>query len=292
MGVGNVLGVIGCVVLADELAYVLSRDRDLSRVFIVDNEGGRILKGKLASRQVEAELIDPTEMDRATMQDRFTALIWMNPAGPHDDQAELRGIVRNAAMVLKTYAALCLCFYGLCRNSLWKIGRLGEEVGVPMMILTDQDGMDVDDCFGANLGGKKAYLDSIKQNRGTIFVSPGYAENWQRRQGQKDLTKVIEQVENMRFVFERMEYSTVMRLENGLGDMGRFEEQVEGFAKIFDLKVAVKTCGLGVFEHTYSLAKAGLSNQRPRSLAPAQSRSLALRAPAGPLMVGHGHQGL
>ena len=85
MGVGNVLGVIGCVVLADELGYVLSRDRDLSRVFIVDNEGGRILKGKLARQQIEAELINPTEMDRASKQDRFTALIWMNPAGPHDN---------------------------------------------------------------------------------------------------------------------------------------------------------------------------------------------------------------
>ena len=86
-----------------------------------------------------------------------------------------------------------------------------------MMILSDQDGKDVDDCFGANMGGKKAYLDSIRQNRGTIIVSPGYAENWQRRQSQKGLATIIEQVENMRFVFERMEYSTVVRLENGLG---------------------------------------------------------------------------
>jgi Protein of unknown function (DUF1638) len=262
MGAGNVLGVIGCVVLADELGHVLSRDKDLSRVFIVDNEEGQILKGKLARLQVEAELVDPTELDRASKRDGFAALVWMNPAGPHDNQTELREIVKNAAATLRPHTAFCLCFYGLCRNSLWKIDRLGEEVGVPLMLLTDQDGKDVDDCFGANMGGKKAYLDSIRHHRGTIFVTPGYAENWQKRQSQKDLVKVIEQVENMRFVFERMEYSTVMRLENGLGDKDKFEERVEGFARIFDLQVTTKPCGLGVFEHSYSLAKASLGIQR------------------------------
>jgi hypothetical protein len=273
------------VVLADELSYVLSRDKSLSRVFIVDNEAGQILKGKLARQQVDAELIGPDELNKASMQDRFTALIWMNTAGPHDNQTELRVIVKNAAAALKPHTALCLCFYGLCRNSLWKIGRLGEEVGIPMMILTDQDGKDVDDCFGANMGGKKAYLEAIRHDRGTIFVTPGYAENWQRRQGQKDLAKVIEQVENMRFVFERMAYSKVMRLENGLGDKAKFEERVDGFAKIFDLQIVTRACGLGVFEHSYSLAKAGMSIQPQISLAPAQGRSIAVPTPAGPLKV-------
>jgi hypothetical protein len=30
------------------------------------------------------------------------------------------------------------------------------------------------------MGGKKDYLDAIIHHRGTIFVSPGYAENWSR----------------------------------------------------------------------------------------------------------------
>jgi hypothetical protein len=217
MVAGNVLGVVGCVVLADELSYVLSRDKGLSHLFVVDNEAGRILMDKLSRQHLEAELLSTSELDRASRQDGFTVLVWMNPAGPHDDQAELREIVKSGAVALRDHAGLCLCFYGLCRNALWKVDRLGVEVGLPMVILSDLEGKEVDDCFGANLGGKKAYLDAITHNRGTIFVSPGYAENWQRRQSKKDLTKVIEQVENMQFVFERMGYGTVMRLENGLG---------------------------------------------------------------------------
>ena len=94
-------------------------------------------------------------------------------------------------------------------------------------------------------------------------MSPGYAENWQRRQGGKSLEKIIEQVENLRFVFARMEYSRVMRLDNGLGDRDKFLRRVDAFAKIFDLQVASRECGLGVFEHSYSIAKERLKGMSP-----------------------------
>jgi hypothetical protein len=285
MAVGNVLGVVGCVVLADELSHVLSRDQGLGQVFIVENEEGRILKDKLSRQHIEAEMLSSSDLDRASRQDHFTVLVWMNPAGPHDDQAELREIVKGGALALRDHTGLCLCFYGLCRNALWKVERLGVEIGVPMMILSDMEGKEVDDCFGANLGGKKAYLQAITHNRGTIFVSPGYAENWQRRQNKKDLTKLIEQVENMRFVFERMEYSTVMRLENGLGDHDKFTERVNNFAKIFDFEVSTRTCDLSVFEHSYSLAKACLSRLNPSALAPVPDRSIAPLPTPGSLML-------
>jgi hypothetical protein len=260
----NVLGVVGCTVLLDELSHVLSQDSDLGRVCIIDNEGGRLLHQKLSERGVGSELLLPGELEQTAFSERFSVLAIINPAGPHDNQSELRGLVKEAAVKIAPYSGLCLCFYGLCRNALWKIDRLGEEVGAPMMILTDTEGKEVDDCFGANIGGKKAYLDAIVHHRGTIFVSPGYAENWQRRQSQKDFPKMIEQVENMRFVFERMGYRTVMKLENGLGDQERFNERVSGFAKIFDMSVASKECGLTVFEHSYALAKSKLLERQVR----------------------------
>lgn len=271
MAAENVLGIVGCVVLADELSCVLSRDRDLYRTFIVENEAGEVLRDKLGRRGVEAEMLSLDELERARSQDRYSVLIWMNPAGPHDNQEELRALVKGAAERLSGSVGLCLCFYGLCRNSLWKIDRMGEEVGLPMMILTDLRGEAVDDCFGANIGGKKEYLDTIVNNRGTIFVSPGYAENWKRRQSNKPLDKVIEQVENLRFIFQRMEYTKVMKLQNGLGDVDKFEERVDSFARIFDLGVMSMVCGLGVFEHSYSLAKMKMAMKRPMTLAPSKN---------------------
>jgi hypothetical protein len=276
MAADNVLGIIGCVVLADELSYVLSRDRDLHRTFILENEAGLILQDKLARRQVDAEMVTLDDLERARSQDRYSVLIWMNPAGSHGHQSELRSLVKRAAESLNGSVGICLCFYGLCRNSLWKIDRMGEEVGIPMMILTDLKGEPVDDCFGANIGGKKEDLDIIARNRGTIFVSPGYAENWQRRQSGKPLDRIIEQVENMRLVFEQTEYSKVMMLDNGLGERDEFEGRVEAFAKIFDLRIASRECGFGVFEHTYSLSKKKLAMLRPLSLAPLKNKVTVL----------------
>ena len=37
--------------------------------------------------------------------------------------------MRSAATVLTPHAGLVLCFYGLCRNALWKIDRMGGEAG-------------------------------------------------------------------------------------------------------------------------------------------------------------------
>jgi hypothetical protein len=209
-------------------------------------------------------------------------LIWMNPAGQPDNQNELRSTVETQTRAPMGRMGMCLCFFGLCRNSLWKIDHLGHEVGVPMMIFTDINGNEVDDFFGAKLGGKKEYLDAIVHNRGTIFVSPGYAENWHKRQNQKPLEKANEQVENMRFVFEHMDYSRVMRLENGLGDPDKFDHRVDAFAEIFDFEVISRTCSLEVFEHSFSLAKERLAEVW-------SSSSAALVGSSGPHTTVSGH---
>jgi hypothetical protein len=57
MAVGNVLGIVGCTVLADESGHVLSKDSDLRKVFVVDNEGGRILEKKMTSRGLKVEVL-------------------------------------------------------------------------------------------------------------------------------------------------------------------------------------------------------------------------------------------
>jgi hypothetical protein len=100
--------------------------------------------------------------------------------------------VENGVVALRDKVGMCLRSYGRCRNALWKIHKMGVKTGVPIMILTYLQGKDVDDCFGANMGGKKEYLDAIIHHRGTIFVSPGYAENWSWRQSQKPIDKTIE----------------------------------------------------------------------------------------------------
>ncbi len=258
---GKVLGVVGCVVLKDELAYVLSRDRSLKDIYLVNEEEGEYVANEWAHLLPEKRihLIELEEMKLPAEQEGFSTLIWMKPAGPHDNSEELRNTVKSAAVNIKDHVSYLLLFFGLCRNALWHAERMGQEIGKSLMILVDGQNREVDDCFGANFGGKKAYLEGIKENRGTIFVTPGYAENWTRRQERKSVDKIVEQVENMRFVFERMEYSRVLKLDNGLGDPIKFDERVRGFAKIFNFSIDSRSCPLEVFTHSYDLAKQRLS---------------------------------
>jgi hypothetical protein len=86
MAVGNVLGIVGCTVLADEIGHVLSKDSDLRKVFVVDNEGGRILEKKLTSRGLKVEVLASEDLTGIESQDENSVLIWMNMAISHDNR--------------------------------------------------------------------------------------------------------------------------------------------------------------------------------------------------------------
>ena len=261
--VGRTLGVVCCMVLADELVHVISRDDEVSRVLVVKGEEGEVLEHKLRDgpRPFDVAMVDQVKLLRMDGDEGLTVLIRVLPAGPHNNSGELRAAIERAVDEICDRCDSIFLFYGLCRNSLYKTERIADRIGKPVNLLVDTEGHPVDDCFGANIGGKRPYLNTIKENHGTIFVFPGYAENWHRRQGKKDLVKVVEQVEQMRFVFERTGYDRVMMLENGLGDHEKFSERVNGFARMFNFQVLDRQCCLDVFEHSYAEAKKALDQR-------------------------------
>lgn len=258
--VGRTLGVVCCLVLADELVHVISSDPEVTRALVVNGEEGSILEGKLRERSPPYELtmVDQVKLLRLDRDEGLTLLVRVLPAGPHGNSGDLRAAIEGAVDEIVGKCDSIFLFYGLCRNSLYKTERIADRVSKPVSLLVDLDGHPVDDCFGANIGGKRQYLETIKQNHGTIFVFPGYAENWHRRQSKKDLVKVVEQVEQMRFVFERTGYNKVMMLENGLGDHDKFSHRINGFAQMFDFQILERQCRLDVFEHSYAEAKKAL----------------------------------
>lgn len=258
--VGRTLGVVCCLVLVDELVHVISRDPDVTRVLVVKGEEGEILEGKMRgmSPPFEVAMVDQVKLLKLDGDDGLTVLVRVLPAGPHSNSGELRAAIERAVDEIADRSDSIFLFYGLCRNSLYKTERIADRIDKPVSLLIDLEGHPVDDCFGANIGGKRPYLQAIKENHGTIFVFPGYAENWHRRQSKKDLEKLVEQVEQMRFVFERTGYNKVMMLENGLGDPEKFSHRVNGFAKMFDFQVVQRACSLDVFEHSFAEAKRAL----------------------------------
>ncbi len=265
MALGNVLSIVGCVVLADELSYILSRDKDLSRAFIIDNDEGRLLSGMLKKQDIETEIIDPGEMHRASIQDRFSVLIWLNDASSCKNALDQRKKVNFSIANMAEHSGLCLCFYGRCNGAFDRLDDLEEDVRVPLMVLTDVAGDVVDDCMAANMGGQAEYRKTLSRNPDTFFLTPGFVEDWYKAHehlGRRRMSQCA------RSLLQENGYSEIIKLDNGLGDSERVEEHLGLFSRCESIRVINRLCGLSVFENTYSIAKKMLAEMRPRTLAP------------------------
>jgi hypothetical protein len=133
------------------------------------------------------------------------------------------------------------------------------------------EGAEVDDCFGANIGGQKEYHKALSRNQDTFFITPGFAEDWYRRYEGRGRRETRDSICS---TFKREGYTEIMVLDNGLGEHGLIEEEMRTLSSETNIRVIKRLCGLSVFENTYSLAKKLLAEMRPRSLTPFTSMSV------------------
>lgn len=256
MAKGEALGIIGCVILQEELLHVLGRDPDIKNVAVVQGEKNLQVLPRLQGALPGKNVISLGEGDLASYHpEGFTVYLVMKTTSLHRNPDDFRTEVIDAVRTLRPYVGSLLLFYGLCRNALRKMGKVSEEVGLPVMLLTDTEGNEVDDCFGAVIGGKRKYLEHIKANHGTLFLITGYAEHWSKKLGSKDVVSALKAYDDLKFVFEATGYHRVLRMDTGLGDEQRFRRQVDMFVRTFDMDFDCEICDLSVFEHSYALAK-------------------------------------
>jgi hypothetical protein len=254
---GVCLGIIGCTVLQDELIHVLRRDNDLKHLAIIESEpGDRFMeraKPRLAHLDLEIENLSSPESFRE--RNGFTVLLDMKTTSLHRDPDTFRKEVILTCQRMRPHVDGVLLFYGLCRNALRKMGKVSEEVGIPVTILKDAQGREVDDCFGALMGGRGPYLEHMADHRGTMFIIPGYAELWYGKLRSKDVEKALEAYQNLKFVFDRCGYTKLLRLDTHLCDQEEFEGRVDTFARMFDMQLSSEEADLSVFDSSYALAK-------------------------------------
>jgi len=259
---GPALGLIGCQVLSDEIVYVLDRDPRINNIVIVDNPEGRLLLEKLIGLPVgeRAWMIHEDDIGNLSYSG-YTVIVSIKPASLHDDAHVLRANIEDGANKLKPSCDSILLFYGLCRSTKYEVQRLVDKFDLPMTFLTEDDGSVADDCFGAILGGRLRYLEMIKNNKGTMFLSPGYAEYWAAKYEKAGIEKIVLQYENNRLLYKTLGYTKVMMLDNGLGDREEFKRRAVIFTRIYDFSLETTRCDMAVFERSYDKAKA----QIPRS---------------------------
>jgi hypothetical protein len=249
------LGVIGCLVLGDEMAHVLENDPSLRNIVIVDTEDGRAFRKKLnpvVSGQ-HVRIVSDGELGCLELSGS-SAVVWVNGASLHDDPKSLLEKLASNVHCLEGHCRSILLFYGLCRNTKYEMRRFADRFDVPVTLLIDEEGAVVDDCFAAVLGGRERYADMLRANKGAIFLTSGYAEHWARKQEGQDLVAMTQWFENSQLLFGTLGYNKVVVLDHGLGDQEEFRERARSFASIFDLKLETARCDTNVFERSYCMA--------------------------------------
>lgn len=262
----KVLGIIGCYGLSDQILHLIERDRSIDEVLVIDNPEGRRFVEKAEERAIGADVRLVCEDHPLAWKGEFGVLLWLNPEDLHNQPAVIQSRQDELLSQLSDKVDSILFCYGLCRSSEQRIARLIRRATKPVTFLTDDRGEIVDDCFGAVLGGKKVYLDTMLGNKGALFATTGYVEAWKRRHEAMDIESLVNEVEQLRDLFADLGYHRLIRLDDGAGDSVGFEEDVRTFSRTFDLELVSQACRLKVFERSYDLAKGRMGAGKPAAM--------------------------
>ncbi len=259
MAIEGRLGLIGCVLMGDEITHMISQDNDVSRVLILENEESEGIASKLSNLDVPLTMIEE-DFRQIEAPDGFEVLIWMKPMALHEDPNKLKNEVLDSLRIMDSVCDSILLFYGLCGNAFERMEEVRGEVGNPIHILTDEEGETVDDCIGAVVGGKKEYLDLLRKYPGVMYLTPMWADNWREMLVKTGILPDADDLDVVKTIFEMTGYEKVLKIDTGLGAREEFDEKVEDFAKAFDFKQETyDSCTLKVIAKSWEESKKSIA---------------------------------
>ena len=251
------LGIVGCQVLEDEIAYIAGNDPETRTIVVVDDSKAGTLVSKIKRVAPDKNVIAASEAELAAvvLPAEFSLFIWMKPIGLHQSPPLLREEVLGAVRRLESLTQSILIFYGLCGNAFRNIELMSKGARVPISILSDETGKIVDDCTCTVLGGTDAYRQFLVKEPGVYVLNSMWATHWKQFMQETQMTSDPSNVEEVKMIFEFMDYKKVAKLQTGLGDP-EFDERFNEFAEMFGLQKAVRPCTLNLVEDSYHRAKA------------------------------------
>lgn len=214
------LAIIGCPVLEDEIVYLLSSDKGLKDIFVVEDDHSEKLIRKLSQKGVGIVPITEEGISALPESDGRSVVVWMKSMGLHEEPKELGKEVARSAKVMDGHCSTILLFYGLCGNAFKNMNLLFEEVRTPVVILTDEKGQIVDDCIAVPLGGTEGYLRLLKRYAGVFYMTPAWADNWELLINKMEIARGTEMgnLDMLKMLFEMAGYNRVLLIDTGLGD--------------------------------------------------------------------------
>jgi hypothetical protein len=266
MSVCKVLGIVGCQVLEDEMAYIVTSDQEVGHILVIDGTEERTLANKIQRLAPDREVscFDET-FDLKAFQlpssAEMTVVLWLKPISLHQSPPLLREEVMKVVGKLEGIVQSVLIFYGECGSAFRNISLLAEKTRVPITMLKDKDGSPIDDCYGTVLGGREEYRQFLIRQPGPAYIlNSMWAANWRHFMQEIQILRDPNDIEEAKEVFKFMDYKTIVGLNTGLVDQAEFERQLDEFAGIFGLQKESRRCSLHVVDSSYQEAKARLLN--------------------------------
>ncbi len=287
-----VLSIIACRMFEDELAHVLSNDRELEQLIVVE---GRDSFGLLRKLKSENCLHRTAPLDRVPFLlgngsssssgsgSGFMALakplltlpffrkihekmklkaahrvtVVVNPLrlGLHDDLDLLKSEVYGKIKEMAAFSDGILIFYCSCGEAFESLEEdfLGFEC--PLYCLKDGNGEVVADCISAALGGNAAYDEIMYACRGTgaLYFTPMWASSWKEMGEERRKSRNLD--DNY---LKDPRYSRVVKLDTGLSYDPDFNKNVRDFARTFDMEIVEIKGSAELAEKSYRAARKGV----------------------------------
>ena len=174
------IGIVTCQILELEFAHLMSTDRQVSDIFVIDNEFSQDLISELKAhgKKPVHPLAILKEFGEAP-GNRHQVLIRVMEVGLHSNIQKLQRHVVSAVKEMAPHVDSVLLGYGLCGNALSHPENLFSEVSVPVTLPMDRD-HPVDDCVGLIIGGRENYYGRQCECAGTMFINAGFSRHWQK----------------------------------------------------------------------------------------------------------------
>lgn len=263
----GVMGIVGCQVLEDEMAYVVAQDTEVRHVLIIDGTGESKMEEKIRTIAPDKTVISFGEEFNFRLYQTSTemsVILWIKPISLHQSPPLLREAVINAVRIMEPLTKSVMLFYGQCGSAFRNMAIMTDDIRVPLTMLRDVDGALIDDCFGIALGGREEYRVFLINQPGPAYVlNTMWAANWRHFMAETQILRDPDNIDEAREVFKYMDYRRVVGLDTGLGDEAAFEHQLDEFARLFELEPETRRCTLKVVDRAYKEAKRRLIESAP-----------------------------
>jgi hypothetical protein len=174
-----VLGIITCEILEQEFAKLLTEDRDVGRICILqDSHSNSLIERLHESDMPHLHCLPHLHALQLEPDDRLQLLIRVLALGLHRNQRVLRHALSDAAEALRPHIDALLLGYGRCGGAIDDCQSL-LDLDIPVFQPMDGD-CPIDDCVALCLGGKENYYEEQRKVAGTYFLTPGWSKHWRR----------------------------------------------------------------------------------------------------------------